>query len=65
MHTHYVSAHAPVDGAGHRLAACCTVVSALDVAPLGTPPTCWGCAMWLTNLDVIEPAAVPEEAVTA
>ena len=43
------------DAEGREQAVCGAFVTAAELAPTETAPSCWGCALWLDNLDVIEP----------
>lgn len=43
---------------GREQAVCGQFVTAGELAPRETVPTCWGCAVWAENIDVIEPARV-------
>lgn len=58
-HTHYVKGFTRRDEHGHEETACGQFVSASQVAPLGYTPTCWGCAMWLHEVD--RPHQTPPE----
>lgn len=63
--THYLEAFPP-RLFGVQLAACLTpITDQSQIAPLGTKPTCFGCAMWLDNLDFIAPAPTAELERTA
>jgi len=36
---------------GREEAVCGTYVTAADLAPANTTPTCWGCALWLEEVE--------------
>ena len=50
-HTHYVPAFTRRDEQGRQQTACREFVPAAEVAPLGHTPTCWGCALWLHEVE--------------
>ena len=51
QHTHYVKGFTRRDEHGHEETACGQFVGAADVAPIGYTPTCWGCRLWLHEVD--------------
>ena len=64
-HTHIIPYMTTTDAQGYDRAACGVApTSVLQLAAPGARPTCWGCAMWNDNLDVIEPAT-PETGTAA
>jgi len=50
-HTHYVPAFTRKNEQGQQETACRMFVSAANVAPLGVTPSCWGCALWLHEVE--------------
>lgn len=44
------------DREGREQAVCGAFVTASELGRPETRPDCWGCAVWLDNLDVIAPA---------
>jgi hypothetical protein len=50
-HTHYLPFFVRRDADGREQAVCGTYVTATELAPEGRTPTCWGCALWLHEVD--------------
>lgn len=50
-HTHYIPAFTRVDAHGRQQTACREYVGPAEVALLGHTPTCWGCALWLHEVE--------------
>lgn len=58
-HTHYVPALTVAWPDATQQAVCGTFVWPEQHVRPDHAPSCWGCALWLDNLDVIVPAAAP------
>ncbi len=50
-HTHYLPFFIRRDAEGREQAACGTFVTAEELAPAERTPSCWGCALWLHEVD--------------
>ena len=51
QHTHILPFFTRRDEQGREQAVCGVYVTAADMAPAERVPTCWGCAMWLHDVD--------------
>ena len=49
--THYVPAMTRRNEQGQEQAICGTYVSAAQIAPADRTPQCWGCALWLHEVE--------------
>lgn len=61
-HSHYVAAFTVAGPDGTQQAVCGSFVRPGLQARPDVAPTCWGCAMYVDNLDRIFPSAAPASA---
>lgn len=50
-HTHALPFFTRRDAQGREQAVCGTYITARELAPLDRIPTCWGCAVWVREVE--------------